>query len=539
MRRMGPVIAALGCALLFGAAQAATDGDDAVPAPFTHVGLDDTRAALQDALTGRADPRLLAFYDSRDFAPVWSGSDDAQTMATQLRETLAQASAQGLRSADYTAGIDRWAHGTQDAKDAAAYDLAMTTALLRYARDVRNGRVRPKDVYSDVSLPSQPFDALAGLNRALKNDALDKFLADLPPPDPGYRGLVTALARYRAILIGGGWPSVTPAGKNLAQRLAAEDMVLDAEADPSDADVQRALVRFQARNGLPPDGKLSQDTLKALNISAAWRVQQILANMERWRWAPRGFERRYVLVNVPDQSLAFMDDGKAVLTSKVVIGKKTSPTPILRTQVEAVVANPAWDIPGDIAAKQLLPKLRHNADYLATRNMVVADAPLDDPHGTKVNWRGMNANTLPALQQPPGADNVLGVLMLDMPNVFDVYLHDTSNKKLFLSPSRLMSNGCVRVQEIFPLASLALTGDPQDGLERLTQAVAAGETQRIALRTPLPVYMFYWTAVADSDGTTGFRPDLYDRDKRLLAKLAAPAPMKAKPDAPAKVAAAQ
>jgi murein L,D-transpeptidase YcbB/YkuD len=90
----------------------------------------------------------------------------------------------------------------------------------------------------------------------------------------------------------------------------------------------------------------------------------------------------------------------------------------------------------------------------------------------------------------------------------------------------------VRVEQIFPLASLALTGDLVEGREQLDEAIATGTTQKIELSKPLPVYMLYWTAVADPDGGIGFRPDRYDRDSRLLALLA---PESAKPARPAKV----
>jgi murein L,D-transpeptidase YcbB/YkuD len=109
--------------------------------------------------------------------------------------------------------------------------------------------------------------------------------------------------------------------------------------------------------------------------------------------------------------------------------------------------------------------------------------------------------------------------MLDSPNDFDVYLHDTPNKKFFESEQREISNGCVRVQQIFPLASLALTGDAAEGMQRLTKVTKSHETQRLVLDSPLPVYFLYWTALAGSDGQIGFRPDIYGRDATLIAAL--------------------
>jgi murein L,D-transpeptidase YcbB/YkuD len=109
--------------------------------------------------------------------------------------------------------------------------------------------------------------------------------------------------------------------------------------------------------------------------------------------------------------------------------------------------------------------------------------------------------------------------MLDSPNDFDVYLHDTPNKKRFESNEREISNGCVRVQQILSLASLALTGDPAKGMDRLNRVIKTHETQRLTLDHSLPVYFLYWTAIPAADGSVGFRPDRYGRDARLIAAL--------------------
>jgi murein L,D-transpeptidase YcbB/YkuD len=258
-----------------------------------------------------------------------------------------------------------------------------------------------------------------------------------------------------------------------------------------------------------------------LNVPAAQRIAQITANMERWRWMPRQLERRYVAVNVPDQSLAFIRDGRAVLTSRVIVGRRQTPTPILRTSIETIVANPPWNIPGDIAARTLLPELRKNPNYLRTRNMVVVNAPDNDPQGRQIDWRSVRAEAFPyQIQQSPGPNSALGVLMLDSPNDFDVYLHDTPGKNAFRQTAREISNGCVRVEQILALASLALTDNENEGSEILDTAIASRETERLSLAEPLPVYMLYWTAVVDADGTVGFRPDRYGRDRPLIAALA-------------------
>lgn len=380
---------------------------------------------------------LTRLYEARDFQPVWSGSAEAASMAGEVRAILRNADEQGLRTADYATTASRWPAAPVSGREAAEYDLSLTADLLRYAHDVRVGRTHPRDIYTDVDLPKSDFNAAQALSEALRRHSLTDFLADLPPPHPEYRRLVVALARYRAIAAKGG--------------------------------------------------------------DEATHVGQIIANMERWRWMPRAFERRYVRVNVPDQSVDFVRDGEVVLHSKVIIGRKNNATPILRTRITSVVANPPWDIPGDIAA-EILPHLHKNPNYLAANHMVMVGGQLQ--------------------QLPPSA---LGKLMLDSPNKFDVYLHDTLGKTLFDKDNREISHGCVRVQEIFSLASLVLGDDKKAGTDILKKAVASGHMQRLALDQPMPLYMLYWTAVAREDGTVEFRTDHYNRDKPLIAALNRPA----------------
>jgi murein L,D-transpeptidase YcbB/YkuD len=472
---------------------------------------------------------VLRFYQSRNFIPAWTGDTEKEGLGKDIRAVLARAQDQGLRSEEYT--LPQHDLAPAPGPKAAEYEIALTDAVLRYARDVKTGRVRPDDVYTDVLLPASGFAPITDLTAALNAHAVSDFLANLPPSHPEYRQLAQALARYRAIAEEGGWPAV--GGKNaikldgndprislLVKRLAFEDPILAAIPTPKASELRDAVKRFQSRNGLADDGQVGADTIAALDVPASARAVQIAANMERWRWLPPAFENRYVAVNVPDQSLEFVRDGKPALTSKVIVGNPASPTPITRSEIVAVVANPPWNIPGDIAARDLLPHLRKSPNYLATKHMVVTDGPPGDPYGRTIDWKKIIPAEFPyAIQQLPGPTTALGALMLDSPNDFDVYLHDTPNKKRFESDMREISNGCVRVQEIIALASLALTDDAAKGTSRLNLVIKTRQTQRIALDAPLPVYFLYWTALASRDGTVGFRIDPYGRDAPLIAAL--------------------
>lgn len=455
---------------------------------------------LSNTLSGKSsvlDP-LRRLYEARNFEPLWTGSKTADANAKLALEALSLADTEGLRAEDYHYTQLVATHPASD-EQSAALELLLTDSLLRYARDLGSGRVRAVEVESDAGLPSVDFDYGSALAGAAANGTLPSFLAALAPKHPEYERLKKALARYRAIETAGGWPALlpetTPDSDNaelLRARLAAEDETA------ADGDLTEALRRYQSRNGLNPDGVLGSRTLAALNTSAATRVGQIRANMERWRWMPRTFEPRRIVVNVPSATLSYIDASVPVLESNVIVGTARQRTPIIRTEAIAVTVNPVWHIPGSIVWREIGPQMRRDPYYLQRHGYVYAGG---------------------RLVQPPGPRNALGRIKFEMPNNFDVYLHDTPSKALFARDSRTLSHGCVRVEQIAPLASLALSGDANMMMEELSNLIATEKTTRIPLDKPIPVYLLYWTAIADDDGHAGFPRDVYDRDPRLLAAL--------------------
>lgn len=502
-----------------------------------------TRVAIRNAFLGNPSGNLpaeysgidsaLAFYAARDFEPAWTASETQRQMAGIAIRALASAADEGLRAEDYQGD---WRKPPASPDEIVRYELTLTHAVLRFARDLRLGRTTPGALHRDLDLPRDSFSAVADLSSGLRNSALTRFFAGLPPPHPEYRKLRQELSRYRAIAARGGWEKLPPelsgvkfeSGDSslslLARRLAREDSQLFPFVRSAE-ELRAALKNFQSRHALNESGELDAATLAALNVPVEERILQIIANMERWRWLPRNLERAYIAVNVPDQSAQYVRGGRAIASSKVVVGRKANPTPLMRTQIEALVVNPPWNVPGFIAARDLLPKLRKNRRYLQTKNMVIVDGPEGDPHGIKVDWRSIEAADFPfAIRQLPGPATALGKLMLDSPNNFDVYLHDTPNKKYFSLPERGLSNGCVRVENIFDFAVLALSegagaGSESAAKEALTAAASGKDTARVPLGTPLPVYFLYWTVFAGEDGTLQFREDKYERDAALIAAL--------------------
>jgi L,D-transpeptidase YcbB len=100
-----------------------------------------------------------------------------------------------------------------------------------------------------------------------------------------------------------------------------------------------------------------------------------------------------------------------------------------------------------------------------------------------------------------------------------VYLHDTPADSLFARATRSFSHGCVRVEQPEALAEYVLRDEPEWTRDRIEAAMHAGEQTTVKLKTPLPVYLGYWTARVTPDGIVQFRKDLYGIDQRQTERL--------------------
>lgn len=483
----------------------------------------------------RLDVRALRrFYRPRNFLPAWDGSHGGIERASLLLQALATADAHGLDPERYHLQAIRARQPHAGGRSTIEMEVLLTDAFLRYATDIRSGRRLAGELPEDWGILAPPFDAVTALTQGVRRAAtFAALLASLPPPMEDYRRLVEGLRRYRAIAARDGWPLVPPGallkpGDDDARvaavraRLAVEDELVSGATETHYDDLLEEVVRrFQARHGLVADGIAGPATIRALNVSVADRIQQIILNLERWRWVPRDLGRRYIVVNAADATLQVVADGRPVLTSRVVVGDLRHPTPVLQARLDAVVLNPPWNVPTSIAAGEFLPRLRVNGRYLAENDIVILERRESDPFGLAVDWSAIPADPFPfRLQQRPGPDNALGRIKFDAPNRFDVYLHDTPIRSLFARSVRTASHGCIRVERAGDLAAYVLAdGSGRWAGPRLAEAIAAGDSQRIEVARPLPLYVLYWTAFAGPDGLVQFRDDVYGRDRRLAAML--------------------
>lgn len=340
------------------------------------------------------------------------------------------------------------------------------------------------------------------------------------------QSLVSAVDFYQRIVAAGGWPklpgriTLRPGGSDesvviLRKRLKmTRDLPANARGDYAfDDNVVEAVKRFQRRNGLEPTGVVYGITLRSLNVPAKTRLRQLQANLARIQaLLPKlTGSPKYIIMNSASFELQGIQNGRVAITSRVISGKRATPTPNVSAQVRAINILPYWHVPRTIAKRALIPAIRKNPSYLyKERIRVFSTFGGDEVDPSTVNWWGPEA-TRYVFRQDPGPQNALGVLRFDMPNKHIVYMHDTPMKNLFGYFERAYSAGCVRLQNFLNVADWLIAGQGSWTTARIQAVVASGKPQTIKLAHPVPVHFIYLTAWV-TNGVVEFRNDLYNLD---------------------------
>ena len=437
------------------------------------------RITIQDRLSAKftpmSEPRksergaLIEYYSVPDNRLLWVDENGLSERAKAVMEEIGKADEYGLRPADYSLPKP----GGFNPNDASATswltdaELKISFAVLGYARDARGGRVEPSRLSDNLdptlALPD-PLEVMESI--AVRSDPA-AYLRSFQPDQPQFEAL------------------------------------------------RRMLIQLKGR------GAHSNKT----DVNNG-KVRTILINMERWRWLPHDLGPYYVNVNVPEFMLRVVEEGKVVHTTRVVVGKLDKQTPIFSQDMQEVVFNPYWNVPNSIKTEELLPYLTQGAGWfgggwdtsvLQRHNLRINIGGREVDPAT-IDWGRVDIRSL-EIYQPPGPDNVLGNVKFVFPNKHDVYMHDTPQKFLFARPIRAESHGCMRVQNPDQFALVLLKHDQGWTQGRVASAIVGGYDQHVELEQTIPVYITYFTAWVNEDGSLTTFGDVYGHDARMAAAL--------------------
>jgi murein L,D-transpeptidase YcbB/YkuD len=337
-----------------------------------------------------------------------------------------------------------------------------------------------------------------------------------------------AIKLYSDVVAQGGFPTIPEINASLSLGLVAEPVRLvkqrlamsrdlregDNGSSNFDYELEKAVKRFQASNGLTPTGVVDKRTVTALNVPAQVRLRQLKVNLQRLTELSRTAGKRYIVVNIPAAQIEAVEGDRVVSRHAGVVGKIDRQTPILRSQIHELNFNPVWHLPPTVISNDLVPKgvdmQRRGQDVLAKYGIDAYDGAGRKVDSSKIKWSPASAGAY-SFKQQPGPENPLGFVKINFHNAHSVYIHSTPSDSLFGRNFRAASSGCVRINNIDQLTAWIMAEQGWD-LERVRKMKASGERLDVKLKRPIPLYFVYITAWATEDGVIQFRRDLYNKD---------------------------
>ncbi len=496
-------------------------------------------------------PLVESFYTQRNWNPAWVDGKAATAQAVALTKLFAASAGKGLNPDDYDAAL--WTGrlaGLSSASDAqrAEFDTAMTVAAMRYISDLHIGRVNPQHFAFGVDVQTKKYD-LPNFVAEQVVDAGDvgDALKGVEPDSAAYRETEQALVHYQELAAKAGAAALPAPAQPLsagasyagAAALATRLQLLgDMSAGSSEgATYTQALSdgvkSFQTTHDLPVDGRLTPQTVAALNVPLDARVRQIEDTLERMRWLAPEYQNPAILVNIPEFVLrAYDNSGKEQFQMRVVVGQSLEEdhkTPVLVQEMKYIVLRPYWNVTPTIVKKEIVPHVEANKGYMEAKNFEVVNRSSGKP---VADWTTAGLEHLEYMvREKPGPKNSLGLVKFMFPNKLNIYLHSTPATELFDHTRRDFSHGCIRLQEPEKLADWVLRDQPDWTPDKIHDAMENGEDNKnVSLTHPIPVLIFYETARVGEDGRVHFFNDIYGYDKDMEAVIAHGDPFPIQPE---------
>lgn len=460
-------------------------------------------------------PDVEQLYRKHQYHYVWYDKNGINEFGNVLYNKVNSLKEEGIESAvPYLKQLDRVYDDQGDNhKPNVDTELLNSALYFYYTKTVYHGLDASKSKEMEWYLPRKKQSYV---------NYLDSLLVDPSLINKNEKGVLSqyfllkdVLFKYREMEKKGGWKSIVPDPKfksykigdssttiaQIRQRLfISDDIASDSKSAIYDKTLATGVLKYNKRSGNAASAVILPQLIKDLNVPIAKRIKTIMVNMERCRWVSNDVTKtkELIAINIPAYELTYFRDGKPELRSDVVVGKVMNKTVVFSAPMKYIVFSPYWNIPESILQKEVLPGIEKNPNYLEEHDM---------------EWNKEY------VRQKPGPKNSLGLIKFLFPNSNAIYLHDTPAKSLFNKEDRAFSHGCIRVAKPTELAVHILKNDKKWNKEKITEAMNSGEETWYTLKNKIPVYIGYFTAWVDTEGTIHFYEDVYDRDEALAAQL--------------------
>lgn len=494
-------------------------------------------SSLQQHLLDSLELNVRYAYQLSEQAPLWFDLKGIKEGAKEMVFHLDELKFEGLDPKSYQR--DYIQHIVERLKDPlknifptdsiVRWDIVLTNTYLSAARDLILGRSLVNQVDKGWYIRNDTvFNGASFLVKSIMGSSHFPSWDTFRPVVPEYSKMVQAVrvwsklqedTVYRSlkekVCYGQDHPGL--------QELIYKELGRDIPKQPdSVSETVHLLTLYQYYHQLKVTGEEDSATCAVLQTDPEIFIEQLLSNMERLRALPRDIGVEYIWVNIPLMEVRYAKEGRTQFMSRGIIGSLSRKTPSLNACLTNIVFNPPWGVPPTILKQDVGPGIgRSGTEYLRRKGLRAIDAQGKDvtDEVTVENYRRF------AYRQPPGAHNALGEVKFNLPNKWDIYLHDTPHINSFSLRNRALSSGCVRVQRARDLAAIILDNKDYDS-ERIDSIIQTRRTKLKSVSRAVPVYIVYLTVATDSTGThLRYLNDIYAKDQELHQALVAMQPV--------------
>ena len=495
--------------------------------PFSNVNL---RAGLISAL--QQHPLILDFYSENDYELIWFGNNAlASQRRAELINSLQSASFHGLPGKKYQVNSLLNKLSTSDSLfEIGLLEGLFMIAFTEYASDLDTGVLIPSEVDTDIVRQINFPDTDFYIQGLLSRNPYDYFRS-LGPQSSEYARLLVEYQKLSEIIRNGGWSNIATdrilrfgdSGDDVVairNRLFDQGYMPNSISTKFDKKLLKAVQKYQSDHGLIPDGIIGAGTILELNITAEQRLSSIIVALERERWLGDTLGQRHIWVNLADFKAKIIEDHAVVFETRTVLGvnDESMRSPEFSDKMEYMVVNPTWHIPVSIAKNEYLPELKKDPEALPFLKLFDSSGSLVDRES--IDFSILGKNYFPyEMKQLPSTTNALGLVKFMFPNPYNIYLHDTPAKDLFMKEVRDFSHGCIRLHEPFDFAYALLEKQTDEPQSEFQNALKSQEETIILLSKSVPVHITYRTAFTKAGGGIEFRRDIYGRDQKIYDAL--------------------
>ena len=480
---------------------------------------------------------LNSFYEKNNFRGIWSKEENWNPVADSMFQFIKNSRYYGLYPEDYhfhelDSLRTRISNDSLVRMDAIAWtkaDLMLSDAFMKTLKDLKQGRIIPDSL--SIATKDNYIDSffIRNLDKTSSSSQVSNIFQSVEPVNVHYRSLRDALKDFvdnmdtdRYLHIDFPYTDTMAFQKQLSERLLQSGFGVDSISLPDSAMLSNEVKKYQAQKKLTADGKPGEGTINSLNNNDNEKFRRIAITLDRYKSLP-DLPETYVWVNIPGFYLELWDHDTVIFKSKVIVGKPTTQTPLLRSEISNMVIFPNWTIPESIIKKEILPALKKDPGYLSRKGFSLVDYKGDEVDPFTVDWSKYKKGIPWKVVQGSGDDNALGIFKFNFNNPYSVYLHDTNQRYLFGNANRALSHGCVRVQKWEDLAFYIARTDslsarpnhpPPYNIDSLKTWIVKKDRKTVMIKNRLPLYIEYFTCIGSNDKII-FYKDIYNDDQAL------------------------